>query len=119
MLPSLLALLLVAGQEDRNRHYHRVAVRDIPSTTWTHVCTTGTVGMVRRQGDGDVHVRLDDEGAFVMLEIIPTLFLPRPKIGQHIVACGITREDKGHRFWELHPLETWAVMAGRTGAGRP
>ena len=99
------ALLLAAVV----RLYHPVAVKDIPTTKWTHVCTVGTVAMVARERDGDIHIRLVDGEAFVILETIPGLPLPRPKKGQRIEACGIVREDKGHRWYELHPLERWAL----------
>lgn len=101
----MLALLLLAVV----RTYHQVAVKDIPTTTWTHVCTRGVVAWVARESDGDIHVRLTDGDAFIVLETIPEWPLPRPRKGQRIDACGIVREDKAHKWHELHPLTSWSL----------
>lgn len=84
----------------------------------THLCARGTVRYVHSEKDGDVHVRLcasaaDDTGRMVescvVLEIIPQLPLPRPRIDDRIDACGISRWDgwPGHGWFELHPLLSW------------
>lgn len=100
------------------RLYHPVALKDVATTTRTHVCTTGRVADVSKQDDGDVHVRIvDGLGAFVILEIIPSLPLAVPREGRSVRACGIVRIDKGHRTreypegWpELHPVEFLEVL---------
>lgn len=112
LLLTLVAALAVA--DEKGRPYHRVLVKDIPTTSWTHVCTTGLVTLVRKQADGDIHVRVengDSAGAFIVAEIIPTL-LPKakdairvPKKGEWVEVCGIVREDKRHGWFELHPVE--------------
>lgn len=117
LVAELLLLVLVAAlavADETGRLYHRVLVKDIPTTSWTHVCTTGLVGLVRKEPDGDVHIRVengDGSGAFIVAEIIPTL-LPKakdairvPKKGEWIEVCGIVREDKRHKWFELHPVE--------------
>lgn len=102
----LLALLGAASvQPSPGRIYHTVALRDLATTAWTHVCLAGPVVYVRRQRDGDVHLTLDDGTAKVVAEIIPLIPIPAPKKGQRVHVCGIARIDKRHGFREIHPVE--------------
>jgi len=73
----------------------------------THATVEGDVTQVSRELDGDIHVRLEGRGAFVVLEIIPELPLEPPHVGQRITAWGIVRHDGLHNWWELHPLIGW------------
>lgn len=108
MTPFLAVLLLVAGP---GRPYHPVPIAQLATTKWTHVRVCGLVTLVRKEADGDVHIRLaDPAGAFVVAEIIPAIPLPRPKRRQRICVEGISRIDKGHGHWpEVHPVERWTV----------
>src|SRR4051794_20819320 len=70
----------------------------------THLCAVGTVEAVRKERDGDVHVRLCQGPLCVVLEIIPELPIARPRKGSRIRACGIQRWDSWHLWQEIHPL---------------
>lgn len=122
-LAAFLSLLFAlpsraAGGEDG---YVEVALPDFalaPADAHlpTHLCTVGEVASVRKEKDGDVHVRLcsfssdpalGGWGYCVVLEIIPELPIARPRKGSRIRACGIQRWDSAHRWQEIHPLLNW------------
>jgi hypothetical protein len=103
----LLALLAVA------RLYHPETIDSLPCSRRTHVQVEGRVTLLRTEADGDLHIRLSDaRGYFIVLEVIPEMSLPAPTLGSMIRAQGITRYDREHRWFELHPLESWALVAG-------
>ena len=102
MILALLVLMLLG-----EARYHHVAIRDLPQFLWPRACVVGVVGRVRVEADNDIHFRLTDAGAFVVVEIIPQLPQARPKPGQRIRACGIVRVDRAHQWIELHPLTSW------------
>lgn len=108
ILVTVVLLAATAAAEDRT--YHPVALKDIATTRWTHACTIGRVTRIKREGDGDVHIRIDDREAFIVLETIPGLPLKRPPLHVWIEACGITRLDRAHKWGELHPLERWWLL---------
>lgn len=93
--------------------FHRVAVAAIATTSHTHVCTVGRVAAVRRQADGDVHLRIEDGPAFVVAEVIPQIPIAPPRTGTRVEVCGITRYDKAHRWYELHPVLSLRPEAAR------
>lgn len=73
----------------------------------THASVAGDVTQATRELDGDIHIRIEASGAFIVAEIIPELPIDPPHIGQHITAWGIVRHDGLHNWWELHPLVGW------------
>jgi undecaprenyl-diphosphatase len=91
--------------------------------TPTHATVTGDVTQVTRELDGDIHIRIEAGGSFIVAEIAPEFSLDPPHIAQRITAWGIVRHDGLHNWWELHPLIGWqpgnlAVPGGpSTGAG--
>jgi hypothetical protein len=105
MITLLLALAL-----EFSRPYHHETVDSLKTSTHTHVQVVGTVTLVKREADGDWHIRLSDEhGHFVVAEIIPAMPMAPPRMGQAIVVFGIRREDneRGHGWMEVHPVEKW------------
>ena len=52
-------------------------------------------------------IRVEDGGAFLVLEIMPEFPLVPPHIGEQITAWGVVRHDGLHNWWELHPLIGW------------
>lgn len=103
---------LLAWQIASARTYHELTLEDLADgTRWTHACVTGPVVYRRKQADGDWHVTLDNGRAKVVLEIVPAIPLPAPRKGETVRACGVTRFDVSHSWWELHPVETLAVVA--------
>lgn len=89
--------------------------------TATHAAVVGDVTQVTHELDGDIHIRVEGDGAFVVCEIIPEIPLPPPHVGQRITAWGIVRHDGLHNWWELHPLLGWQpgeiVTQGSPGPG--
>jgi hypothetical protein len=89
------------------RPYHKVTIAQMATTAYTHVEVTGKVTLVRTEDDGDTHIRLTDGKNFVVAECIPVLRCPRvPKVGETITVRGISRFDKEHGWYEIHPVET-------------
>ncbi len=75
--------------------------------TATHATVVGDVTQVTRELDGDIHLRIESGGSFLVAEIIPEFPLAPPHVGQRITAWGIVRHDGIHNWWELHPLIGW------------
>jgi PAP2 superfamily len=75
--------------------------------TATHAAVLGDVTQVTRELDGDIHLRIEAGGSFLVAEIIPEFPLAPPHVGQRITAWGIVRHDGLHNWWELHPLIGW------------
>lgn len=87
--------------------FHPVTVSQLPTTKHTHVRVCGTVTLVKTEDDGDVHLRLTDGARFVVAEIIPAIRLASPTRGQRICVDGISRADKAHGWYEVHPVLGW------------
>jgi hypothetical protein len=100
---AILALLLLA-----QRTYYPVPLAKV--LTHTHVSICGTVTGVRKERDGDWHVRVNDGRTVVVVEIIAQIPLPRPKRGQLVQVTGVSRRDPEHGWNEVHPAETITVV---------
>lgn len=74
----------------------------------THAEVRGTVVYVRREDDGDIHIKMTNPltGRFIIAECIPQLPCVPPKVGSVITVRGITRLDTEHGWRELHPVES-------------
>ena len=109
----LLVIVFVAWMASTaiavERPYTTVTVRDLAITSHTHICVSGLVTAKHREADGDLHIRLEEAGKFVIVEEIPRLSPtgPRPIVGKRATACGISRFDKKHGWAEIHPVEMW------------
>src|SRR6266516_69451 len=90
------------------RPYFPVDICQHNSTNHTHVEIKGKVTQVHIEVDGDTHIRVVNQGCFVILEIIPSIPLQIPKRNDYIIARGILRFDKQHKWYELHPVESWS-----------
>lgn len=96
----ILAALLVS------RFYHPVRpLANLAVTRWTHVEVCAPVSYVRRQRDGDAHITLDDGTARIVAEIVPAIPLAVPHKGQLVRVRGVSRFDRYHGWWEVHPVE--------------
>jgi hypothetical protein len=110
----ILALLWLLAE---GRSYHGVSIAGLKDTTWTHVAVCGTVTLAKREPDGDGHIRVSDGAHFVVGEIVPYHPLPLPTVGQAVRVAGVSRYDKRHAWWEIHPIEAITVVAScRTGS---
>ena len=111
LIPLVICQLTIdnATSQTPGRRYWPVSVDSLATgkVPHTHVQTVGRVRLIRRELDGDWHLKLTGVRGFVILEIIPGLPLPLPKVGDRIRAFGIEREDHEHQWIELHPLEKW------------
>ena len=97
--------------EREDRTYHKVSIPELATTKWTHVQVEGLVTVVRRQADGDTHIRMTDpSGAFIMAEVVPWRPVATVRKGQRIRVFGIARYDKGHGWPEVHPVEHLEVL---------
>jgi hypothetical protein len=94
--------------------YHRIALKDLATTTWTHACVVGTLTYHRKQRDGDVHLKVEDAGVFIIAEVIDRIPLPIPRTGSRIEVCGITRYDRLHKWAEIHPALSIRVLTKGT-----
>lgn len=101
----------IVGMSGEDRTFHRVPLERVKDSRWTHIESCGVVTLVKHEADGDAHIRLDAGGAFLVVEIVPYHHLPLPKVKQTIVARGISRLDRTHGWYELHPLESWKAVA--------
>ena len=111
LIALVLVLVSVPASGEEKRVYHPVAVADMPTTLHTHVQVEGVVTYVAREADGDVHFRLEDGGAFIVCEVVPWHPMRRVRIGQRVRVFGLTREDKKHHWFEVHPIEDVRLVA--------
>lgn len=98
----LIALALVLPD---TRAYYRLSLKDLATSTRTHVEVTARVVYVRHQDDGDWHLTLEQDGVKAVAEIIPAIPFPVPKKGQRCTVRGIARYDRWHKWNEVHPVE--------------
>jgi len=73
----------------------------------TYATVVGDVTQVSHELDGDYHIRVEGQGAFLVLEIMPEFPIAPPHVGEAITAWGVVRHDGLHNWWELHPLVGW------------
>ena len=85
----------------------------------TYATVLGDVTQVSHELDGDYHIRVQGNGAFLVLEIMPEFPLAPPHVGEKITAWGVIRHDGLHNWWELHPLVGWQPgnVAAPLGSG--
>jgi hypothetical protein len=101
--------MIYGGSADviSSRQYFPVSIADMAAgkNFITHVQVTGNVILVKHEKDGDLHIRLSDGKRFIVAECIPKLPCTEPKVGQTITVYGISRFDKKHKWYEVHPVE--------------
>ena len=117
------AMLHASSSQLPPPEYSTIPIRTIAAgqSRATYATVVGDVTQVSHELDGDYHIRVEGQGAFLVLEIMPEFPLAPPHVGQQITAWGVIRHDGLHNWWELHPLVGWqpgnvAAPAG-TGAG--
>jgi len=101
----ILALLVLL--QGTGRMYWPVSVAALASGSvkHTHVAVSGTVTLVHREVDGDLHFRLSTGTVFIVAECIPSLPCRVPQVGEQVTVRGIARHDGEHGWWEVHPVE--------------
>jgi hypothetical protein len=109
---ALAPSLAHAADSDRRPHLWTVPeiAREIPGSSRldTHVATSGKVEYRKTEKDGDLHLRLCDQGSCIVLECIPEIpevaaSCKKARKGSRLKAWGISRYDYAHGWWELHP----------------
>jgi hypothetical protein len=102
------------SSQDASRTYYSVTVEGMKKTRWTHVVVEGRVVYSPYiAGDGDLHIRIEDEKTKARLscEAIPSLPVYKPKTGEIIKVYGISRIDPYHKWPEIHPVEKIEVVS--------
>lgn len=110
----VLLLYLATLTWPASRPYVMLTPAQFPKNIHTHVCTIGLATIVKQESDGDLHVRIvGANGAFIVAEEIPGLKPTgdRPKAGSVATACGISRYDAKHKWFEVHPVESWEDLS--------
>jgi hypothetical protein len=103
--------------------YPGVEVAAIAAGSYTEAraAVVAEVTEITRQPDGDFHLRLEDEDAFLIAEVMPEFPMEPPAVGEVVTAWGVVRYDGLHDWWELHPLIGWAdgavTQIGGAGPG--
>lgn len=122
---AILMALLFAGEGKRT--YWPVTIPVLAANDpahWkgvrTHVQVEGWVAYVKKEDDGDMHIRLCDSASVkgtdrarcVVAECVPLLPCKAPGIGDKVRVKGIYRFDaeSGHRWAEVHPVELLEVI---------
>lgn len=107
MLSFLFALATVVV-----RTYHPATVAQLSAgrVTDTHVEVVGCVSLVKREEDGDRHIRITEGNNFIVAECIPALPCASPKVGDRIKVRGVSRHDGKHKWYEVHPVEQLTVV---------
>lgn len=103
--------------------YHPLSsTRELVTTHHTHVQVEGLVLAVLHEDDGDTHIRISDgtvtkcdvpaymKGSCIVAEIRPGANIEPPKKGDRIRVYGISRYDRAHRFWEVHPVTRLVIV---------
>ena len=110
------------GAEESGRPYHVVKLVDLAlgKVRQTHVHVEGFVTYIKKEADGDLHIRVCDDpkvpdmqrARCVVCECVPELPCTKPSIGAHVAVEGISRFDKenGHRWNEVHVVEKLTVL---------
>jgi hypothetical protein len=106
---GMVTLLFSSSSSKESRKYWPVTVAQVSTTKHTHVRVTGKVTISKREADGDWHIRISDGNAFITAECIPELPCAHPKIGDTVTVDGISREDKEHGWFEVHPVENLSI----------
>jgi hypothetical protein len=110
------ALLLTSFAVPETRYFHPVDCAKFADngSTWTHVSVIGNVRKSHREKDGDIHLEVcDTTGQHCFeAEIVPyhpvSLFRAHP--GAQVRVKGISRYDRQHKWWEIHPVEEIEVL---------
>jgi len=96
------------------RRYWDVSVDSLATgrVAHTHVAVRGRVTLVRREQDGDLHIKLVGRTGFIVAECIPALPCRVPKVGERVTVRGIVRWDAEHHWVEVHPVEWMSFPVG-------
>lgn len=98
--------------EDATRTYYPETIPGMKTTRHTHVVVEGIVLRTYYAGDGDLHIRIqDDQGNRLTCEAIPGLKVLRPRSRSRVKIYGISRIDTFHKWPEIHPVEKVEVIA--------
>lgn len=97
--------------------FHAVSISNIERNTKPHVVAEGYVSEVRvNDEDGDLSFKLvdnlQDNGPFIVCEIIDPIKLAPPAVGSRVRVYGVSRYDAqdNHNWYEVHPVLNIEVM---------
>lgn len=103
----LLLLLPVVSPLGAQRRYWKVSVDSLAAglVKHTHVEVTGRVQLIRKEADGDTHLKITGVKGFIVAECIPALPCSGYTLYKVVTVRGISRYDGEHKWWEVHPVE--------------
>jgi hypothetical protein len=95
--------------------YHPLEIDAVPRRKFTYIEIRGIVTTVRiHEKDGDTHFRVADlHGHDIVCEIVPSIPLEIPKVGNRVIVQGMRHFDDWHKWWEIHPVESWSIYESR------
>jgi hypothetical protein len=108
MMKALVTLMLFA----ESLFYQHTTVEKLAlgQVHMTRAEVTGKVTLVKKEADGDMHIRVSDGKHFIVAECMPQMPCVRPKVGQAVTVQGITRFDGEHKWFELHPVTKLTIQ---------
>jgi hypothetical protein len=91
--------------------FHAVSISNIDHNNKPHIVAEGYVSEIRvNDEDGDLSFKLVDnlqnEGPFIVCEIIDPIKLAPPLVGSRVRVYGVSRYDgqDNHNWYEVHPV---------------
>lgn len=123
----------IVGMSGESGDYHLLkSTRDLVTTQWTHVRVPGIVLAVIDEADGDLHLRLSDgtvsrcdvpaymAGTCIVVEIRPPdrERVRKPAKGDRVRVSGVSRFDRQHKWYEVHPCDRVEILGGDNALGR-
>ena len=109
MILCLLLALQAQPAPKLHRPYWLVPVDSVATTKHTHVHVRGKITLRRHEQDGDTHYKIIGKHSFIVAECIPELPCNNFNVGDVVDVYGISREDKEHGWWEVHPAECISI----------
>jgi hypothetical protein len=111
-----VVLLLTSFAVPETRYHHPIDIAQLATIgpTWTHVGTVGWVRSIRHEADGDTHLKICDgtnKWCFYA-ELVPykKIDVSKIRLGDQVIVKGISRYDRQHKWWEIHPVENIEVV---------
>lgn len=102
--------------------YHLTDLQEFAAgKTRIHVRLQGFIRHKSEELDGDLHIRLCDSNDVVAMDlkhcvvarVIPEAPIPIPSLGTFVEVDGISRRDRSHDWWEVHPVRAIRILPAK------
>lgn len=112
MIFCAVFVLCAALAQAETLHFQKTTIEKLASgqCKMTRAEVTGRVELVKKEGDGDLHIRVGHGKHFVVAECMPEIPCAKPKVGDTVRVRGIARFDGEHKWYEIHPVEKLEVL---------